>query len=49
MGIGFIITISLLGALLGLFARQALSVTTEEEVVAKEMVSEEKQSHSHAM
>jgi hypothetical protein len=49
VGIGFIITISLLGALLGLFARQALSVTTEEEVVAKEMESEEKQPHFHAM
>lgn len=49
MGIGFIITITLLGALLGLCARQALAVTSEDEVVAKEVGPEETPNHFHAM
>jgi hypothetical protein len=48
VGIGFIITITLLGTLLGLFARQALAVTGEEDMTSK-TEAEETQPHFHAM
>lgn len=53
VGFGFIVTIVLLGALLGLFARQALATTEEHKTDAAMAVEQEREAssapHFHAM
>jgi hypothetical protein len=48
MGIGFIVTIVLLGALLGMAARQALA-SSEEQAAEVDTEKEPPTPHSHAM